>query len=329
MASAAALTLLAGEPRAVDDALVVVAIFAAWRIFLVREPGRRLRAAATVALGAGLGTCAGALQWLPGTIAVSTSQRAVSSAALFTSGSLPSKWLLLLVEPNLLGGTGSFGEPHFAGSYNLLEVTGYLGILPVVAAVMLLGDFGRRRSLADPRLPDWLVWHAVALVGLVLALGGSTPFWHLIAHLPLFGGQRLQSRNLVVVDFALAMLFAYWADGALAEDGGPEGAVAERGRGPRLEGGRGQLGALVPAAAAALVVLAVAWGAGFERWMVGAPVPFAGRWQVGAWQLPFLAVDLGAAAWIVWRRRLGRVARAVSLTVLVGTDIAASIVLSV
>jgi hypothetical protein len=115
--------------------------------------------------------------------------------AFFNSGSLPHGWLLLMLVPDLMGGSGSFGQPAFFANYNLAEVTGYVGILPLVAAAVLLGRIRLR-----PRLPEWAVWHLMALVGVVLALGGNTPFGSLLVHLPLFGGQRLQSRNILVAD---------------------------------------------------------------------------------------------------------------------------------
>ena len=86
-------------------------------------------------------------------------------------------------------------------------MTGYVGVLPLVAAFALLGRFRLR-----PRPPEWIIWHVIALVGLILALGGNTPAGQLLVHLPLFGDQRLQSRNILVTDLALAVLLAYWAD---------------------------------------------------------------------------------------------------------------------
>src|SRR5207244_2395185 len=66
-------------------------------------------------------------------------------------------------------------------------------------------------------LPEWAIWHVMALVGFVLALGGNTPAGSLLVHLPLFGGLRLQSRNILVADLALAVLLAYWADQPLSD----------------------------------------------------------------------------------------------------------------
>ena len=64
LAAAIGLTILAGEPRAIDDACVIVFSYAAWRIARL---GRRCGpAASSVAAAVALGTCLGAVQWLPG-----------------------------------------------------------------------------------------------------------------------------------------------------------------------------------------------------------------------------------------------------------------------
>jgi|GEM_PF-5311480 len=57
-----------------------------------------------------------------------------------------------MLVPDLLGGSGSFGQPVFSANCNLAEVTGYVGILPLAAALALLG-----RAWLRPRPPDWLV----------------------------------------------------------------------------------------------------------------------------------------------------------------------------
>src|SRR5215469_7318283 len=92
------LTILAGEPRAVADAGVIVVIYAAWRVARLGRrsgPAAASVAAGSVAAGLVLGICLGAVQWLPGLAAIGTSQRGASSVALFNSGSLPHRWLLL------------------------------------------------------------------------------------------------------------------------------------------------------------------------------------------------------------------------------------------
>jgi hypothetical protein len=293
LGAAFGLTILAGEPRAIANALVIVVIYAAWRIARL---GRRCGPAALgVAAGLALGVCLGAVQWMPGLAAVATSQRAASAAALFNSGSLAPRWLLLMLVPDLLGGSGSFGQPSFFASYNLAEVTSYVGILPLVAAAVLLARFRLR-----PRPPEWIVWHVIALVGVVLALGGHTPIGHLLVHLPLYGGQRLQSRNILVADLALAVLLAYWADQPLGE----RAQRFLRARGWRRIDPETVLGVLPPLAMIAVVVIGLGWGAGLLRWLGTGVTAAAVDGRLKPWLVPYAVMGAGAIAFVIFGRRL-------------------------
>lgn len=215
---AGGLCVLAGEPRAIDTAAVVAGGYTLWR--LARTRVRRWGFLAGTLAGGVLAVLLGAVQWAPGLAAVATSQRAAADYALFAGGSLHPSWLSLLAVPMLLGGSGSFGLPGFFATYNLPEVGSYVGLLPLVAAVALLGRLPFRRwwrqrpgaSADRAEWPEWLVWHILALVGVVLALGAHTPLGPALHALPLFGDQRLQSRNIMVTDLALAVLLGYWAD---------------------------------------------------------------------------------------------------------------------
>ena len=62
---------------------------------------------------------------------------------------------------------------------------------------------------------DWAPWLFFALLGLLLAWGQYTPLGGLFGHIWIFGRTRLQSRSLGIVDLALAVLFAFWADRGL------------------------------------------------------------------------------------------------------------------
>ena len=298
LAAAIGLVILAGEPRAIDDAVVIVVIYAAWQ---VARLGRRAGpAAASVAAGLVLGVCLGAVQWLPGLAAISTSQRDGSSMALFSSGSLPARWLLLTLVPDLLGGSGSMGQPMFVTSYNLTEVTSYVGILPLVAAFALLGRLRLR-----PRLPEWAVWHVTALAGVILALGGNTPLGSLLFRIPLFGDQRLQSRNVLVLDLALAVLLAYWADHPLAPGNDPAHARLLRYLPVRRMAPDTILGVVPALAAAVIVVLALTWGAGLLEWMgvsAGEAAGIIGRLK--PWLIPSAVLGAGAAALVMFGRAL-------------------------
>jgi len=320
LATATGLVILAGEPRAIDDACVIVVIYAAWQ---VARLGRRAGpAAASVIAGLVLGCCLGAVQWMPGLAAISTSQREGSSMALFSSGSLPDRWLLLTLVPDLLGGSGSLGQPSFVTSYNLTEVTSYVGILPLVAAFALLGRLRLR-----PRPPEWIVWHVVALAGVVLALGDNTPVGGLLYHLPLFGDQRLQSRNVLVLDLALAVLLAYWADRPFGEEKGLGMSRVRVSRFFRYPPVRRMaletvLGVVPALAAVVVVVVGLTWGAGLLQWLgvgIGQSASVAGRLK--PWLIPYAVLGAGAAAFVIFQRHLGRRLRSRLIAGFVAVDV--------
>jgi hypothetical protein len=280
------LVILAGEPRAIDDACVILLIYAAWQ--LARLGRRAGPALVSVTAGLALGLGLGAVQWLPGLAAISSSQRGADSMVLYSSGSLPVRWVLLALVPDLLGGSGSLGQPGFFGFYNLTEVTSYVGLLPLVAAFALLGRLRWR-----PRPPEWLVWHVMALAGVVLALGGNTPLGRVLYHLPLFGDQRLQSRNILVLDLALAVLLAYWADRPFARS---------RNRAIARET---VLGVVPPLAAVAAVTLAFTWGVGWVRWVGLNIFPSASVVdRLKPWLVPYAVLGAAAVALVIFGRRL-------------------------
>ena len=304
------LAILAGEPRAIDDAGVIVGLYAAWRIARL---GRRLGPAALrVAAGLVLGACLGAVQWIPGLAMVATSQRGASSVELFNSGSLPHRWLLLMLVPDLLGGSGSFGQPAFFANYNLAEVTGYVGILPLVAAFALLG-----RVRLRPRPPEWLVWHGVAVAGIVLALGGNTPVGDVLAHVPLFSGQRLQSRNILVADLALAVLLAYWADRPVS-DGSRRFLRVRHRRGPDLET---VLAAAPPLGVLAVAALGLSWGTGLARWLRAGPAATTLDGALKPWLVPYALLGAGAIALVIAGPRMRPVLRSRWLGAFVVADL--------
>lgn len=303
LAACVGLCVLAGEPRAIDNAAIVLAIYGLWR--LARSPGQRMAFLAAVAAAGMLGLLVSAAQWLPGAHTVGSSQRSGSGYDLFAAGSLHVGWLSLLAVPSLLGGSGSFGQPSFLSGYSITEVTSYMGLLPLAGALALLGRRWRRP------LPDWVIWHGVAVVGILLALGGSTPLGHLLAQIPFYGAQRLQSRNIMITDLALAVLFGHWVDGWLRAPGG---------RSARL------LALVPPAAVVALCVAMIGWGPQVARQLGADPGEASRATMFG----PALAGYLGFAAlvgvYLLCAHRLRLRWRAGLLAALVIADLAAFVV---
>jgi len=199
-----ATVILAGAPEAMLDEALLIAAFAVMSAGLNRE--RWWRVVTRCGAGAVLALSLAAIQWLPGLEAIRNSQR--GSGVLAAAGSLPRPYAIFGLVPYLDGGYGHLGEAQFFGQYNLPEVGIYLGILPVVALITLLNP--RWPSRIPPR--DRLTWYVVGLFGLLLALGSNTPLEHLFNSLPLYGHQRLQSRNMITVATAVCVLFAGWID---------------------------------------------------------------------------------------------------------------------
>ena len=214
-------TLLSGEPRAVSNNTIVWVCVSIWTLVLRDKMGNKLSTKAWItvflALGVTIGFCVGAAQLLPGLSFLHDSQRATPTLANFKSGSLPLPWTLLLVVPQLLGSSGSFGQPGFLGTYQPAEVTSYVGILPLVACVSLIYQVFSSHSRARRTVDRWLVWYFVGGLGMLLSLGGNTAIGRALWRVPLYGGQRLQSRNLMIVDLALTIILAFWLDDVLVD----------------------------------------------------------------------------------------------------------------
>ncbi len=199
-----ATVILGGAPEAMlDEALLVIA-YAVMSAGLSRERWWRVLSRCTT--GAALALTLAAIQWLPGLEAIRNSQRGPGVFA--AAGSYPTPFSIFALVPYLDGGYGHLGEAQFFGQYNLPEVGIYLGVLPLIALITLLHP--RWPSRIAPR--DRLTWYVVGVFGFLLALGSNTPLEHVFNRIPLYGHQRLQSRNMIIVATAICVLFAGWID---------------------------------------------------------------------------------------------------------------------
>jgi hypothetical protein len=242
------LTVLAGGPEAILDTTAAALVVA----LVAPDPvGERWRRLASRGVLAGVVALAlGAAQWLPGLVFIAHSQRADLTLAYVSFGSLPPQTLLLLLAPAAFGGFGSLFGGYF-GPLNLPEVSAYVGLLPLVALVALAGPAWRDRLPRHERR----LWYALGGVGLLLALGGHTPLEQLLHHIPLYGSQRLQGRNLMEVDLAVAALFGWWVDGGTRRPA--EGGAEPEGDGRLGRAPLDRLAAVAPLALLAVLAAAV------------------------------------------------------------------------
>jgi hypothetical protein len=203
------LTVLTGGAEAIVDGLVGVVLYALWQLVSQGRRGVGLGAVVTSAAwmigGLTVGVALGTAQWYPGLVFTSESQRATTSYPYFVTGSLNYHLLVLLVSPFVLG-TNQNHPTLYIGQYNLPEVTYYVGILALIAGTTLWS----RRFRARPEARVWRVWYALGIFGMLSALGGETPFGRVLFLVPIIRDERLLNRNLLLVDFALAVLLGWW-----------------------------------------------------------------------------------------------------------------------
>jgi len=293
------LVVLAGDPRAItNDAVVAVA-------YLIALCWRKKRSSAawdwrllgTFAAGGVLAIALSAVQWLPGLAFLGQSQRPSGSLSYFGLYSLTGGQLGYLFSPFVFGGNGSLGLP--TTNFNLPEFTYSVGLMPLVALFVLSLRAVRRRRASGGQVRPAGVWLAMAAVGIVLSLGTNTPLGHLLVHVPLYGGERLQNRNMGIVDLALSVLVALFLDmsgapGSATEEASPELTVGERVAGaipPILV--VSLLGAMLVATAQTERLL------GAQRLALGLPVRMAPYYA-------FEAAVAAAAMIVVLRRRWAR-----------------------
>jgi hypothetical protein len=247
------LTFLSGEPRAIAS-IELLTLIVVPCVLLLRSSywlsSWRLRIAylVTLAVGFAWGVGLGLVQALPGYAFINYSQRSQENYAFYGAGSLAVRWTTLLFTPDILGGNGAFGQPSFFANYNLAEVTGYVGILALIASAAFLTRVTRRGWRGADR--DWVIYVVIGAIGLLATWGSFTPFGHVFRAIPLYGSTRLQSRNVILVDFPLAMFLGWWLQHI--RDAQPERAGLGR---------RSKWFALAPAVFAALLLVGLlGWG---------------------------------------------------------------------
>jgi hypothetical protein len=207
------LTFLSGEPRAIAT-IELLTIVVVPSVLLLHSSywltTWRLRVAylATLAVGFAWGVGIGLIQLLPGWSFINFSQRSEVNYAFFGAGSLAVRWTTLLFSPDLFGGNGAFGQPSFFANYNLAEVTGYAGVLALVAAAAFLTRFTWKGWRSHER--DYAIYVVIGVIGLFATWGSFTPLGHVFQAIPLFGSTRLQSRSIILVDFPLAVILGWW-----------------------------------------------------------------------------------------------------------------------
>jgi hypothetical protein len=314
MAGLWALATLSGEPRAIAELELLVLVVGP-AVLVLSTPWRpvswrqRVEFVGSVAVGVLWGVLIGLAQLLPGSSFINASQRTGLTYAFFGSGSLALRSSLLWFIPDLVGGNGVAHQPRYYVGYNLAEVTGYVGVVALVAVAAYLARITPRGWRGSSR--DATLYVVILVVGLFATWGSYTPFGHIFRQIPLFASTRLQSRNVILVDLALCVFLAWWLE-----------RVVERDRaGASLLGWRRWVSAAPALATAALALLALFAGPALARYMSATPAHAQLAEDQRLTLLIHLVVALTIAALVVgaarWRRLWGAVVVVCALDIVV------------
>jgi SAM-dependent methyltransferase len=190
-----ALQCFAGHQQTFAYSLFLAAAYAAvlWRV-----ENKAFYRSSLLFLGAGLALAA--VQILPTLELLRHSLRADATYDFFTSFSMPPGFIWTFFAPYLMGGgDGLFFRAPYVGPSFYAEYVGYVGQASLVLAIVAMVFYRDARTK---------FWAAVAVVGLVLALGRYAPFgfYKLVYTLPILNLFRVPARHLMEVEFGLAVL---------------------------------------------------------------------------------------------------------------------------
>jgi hypothetical protein len=202
--------------------------------------------------------------------------------------------------------------------YHFIEVTTYISPLACACAVCAVAfNLSRRRRATRAGAATTFTsaqagtdahvyfWAAVAFVAVWLMLGGSTPLYRALHHVPIFNLFRRPSRHVFEWTFALSVLAAYGWDALDSFSARLKGAHASVERRTLI---------------AAVLLLLVAAVLGLSWWQTARGLPYVGDAVPMAEALYlrgkiFFTLALAAAGWLALRLSAGRLRAALSACV--------------
>jgi hypothetical protein len=257
------------------------------------------------------GTGIACVQLVPTAELAALSLRASLGFAEFVSYALPLRQASMLLFPYLYGGSpGTFYDlPYFgawgseAGGWGAGELSGYVGLLPLILAAIGFLTTPRRRSLA------WF-WLGACAVAFLLALGDATPLAKLTYRLPVINKFRVPARHFMELSFGVSVLAGVGAHSILQK--------AATGR--LLHRTLAVAACLMIAALLALIALKDSLNASAVA-TLKRPLSFL-PWVNPATGIPLLVLLAAAAALLYWHRRPHSPARGALLLAVLLLDLA-------
>ncbi len=119
----------------------------------------------------------------------------------FKEFSMPLRQLPMLLYPYLFGGAFLPDFPAYFGKWNFAEISGYMGLLPLVLAGIACWYRWNDRLVA--------FWLGAAALSFLLALGEATPLLWITYHLPVINKLRAPARHFHEMALAVSVLAAF------------------------------------------------------------------------------------------------------------------------
>jgi len=198
---------LHGHPQLSYYLLVATALWGLWLLFLAPDRPARSRVPAIVAgsaVAVALGFGLYAIQALPFVQYIPFSPRAAGGPSggweYATAYALPPSELISAILPEFNGLKGAYW-----GSNPLKHHTEYLGLIPIVLAVLGIGDRRRR--------PVVMALGGIGLLFLLVSLGGHTPFYRLWYEvMPMMKKVRAPGMAFFLVALPIAVFAGFGAE---------------------------------------------------------------------------------------------------------------------
>lgn len=252
-------------------------------------------AALVVLLGVGLA----AIQLIPTLELVRHTLRATMTFEEFNTYSLPLRQGLMFLFPALFGGLPEYGRALYFGEWNLIEMTGYVGVSSLLLAALGVVA-SRMRGLS-------IFWLVVALIALLLVFGDATPLAQLAYRLPVINLFRVPARHFFELAFATSVL-------------------ASLGVAALLEG-RVKRALLVKTSAVALILMTVSVIllplTRLNEYAARKAVPAVGLlpWNNRAVLVPLLVLLLSVALLLYWQQKHASIFRSSLVLLIIALDL--------
>ena len=194
------LSVLAGHPQVLVYILLLGALYVFARGFC--KPLRdRVNYYGLYFLICVFGLSIAAVQIIPSVELKDLGMRSEISFGTFNECSLTPSQIATLFFPYLFGGTTGSMYPTYFGSCNIHELSGYVGLLP-----LLLAGIG---VIAYRKKSKVLFWLFIGLFSFLLTLGDAIPLSKFMYHIPFYNKFRNPARHFIIMTLAVSVLAGY------------------------------------------------------------------------------------------------------------------------